>query len=71
MKKRYRAVRSLETKFAFLWKYLSIEKKTIQQHATMLGEEYIVDVSADLVNEILHLKAIHIDNFGKDLLMKI
>ena len=34
----------------------------------MFGEEYIVDVSADPVNEILHLKAIHNDNFGKDLL---
>ena len=27
MKNRYRVVRSLETKFAFLWKYLSMEEK--------------------------------------------
>ena len=40
----------------------------IQQQATSFAEEYIVDVSADLVNEILLLKAIHTDNFGKDVL---
>ena len=30
MKNCYRIIRSLETKFAFLWKYLSMEEKTIQ-----------------------------------------
>lgn len=68
MKNRYRVIRSLETKFAFMWKYLSMEEKTIQQHATLFAEEYIVGVSADLVNEILHLKAIHTGNLRKDVL---
>ena len=40
----------------------------IQQQATLFSEEYIADVSVDLVNEILHLKAIHTDNLGKDVL---
>ena len=47
-----------------------MEEKMIQQQATLFAEEYIVDVSADLVNEILLFKAIHTDNFGncKDVL---
>ena len=40
----------------------------IQQQATMFSKEYIADVSVDLVNEILHLKAFHTDNLGKDVL---
>ena len=45
-----------------------MEEKIIQQQATLFSEEYIADVSVDLVNEILHLKAIHTDNLGKDVL---
>ena len=68
MKNRYGVIRALEAKFAFLLKYLSMEEKMIQQQATLFSEEYIADVSVDLVNEILHLKAIHTDNLGKDVL---
>ena len=68
MKNRYGVVRALEAKFAFLWKYLSMEEKMIQQQATLFSEEYIADVSVDVVNEILHLKGIHTDNLGKDVL---
>ena len=45
-----------------------MEERMIQQQATLFSEEYIADVSVDLVNEILHLKAIHTDNIGKDVL---
>ena len=45
-----------------------MEEKMIQQQATLFSEEYIADVSVDLVKEILHLKAIHTDNIGKDVL---
>ena len=43
-------------------------RKMIQQQATLFSEEYIADVSVHLVSEILHLKAIHTDNLGKDVL---
>ena len=68
MKNRYDVLRSLEAKFAFLWKYLSMKEETIEKHATSFAEEYVVDVSDDLVNEILHLKVIHKENLGKDVL---
>lgn len=53
MRNRYDVVRGLEAKFAFLWKYLSMNEETIEKDANLFAEEYIVDVSGDLVTENL------------------
>jgi hypothetical protein len=45
-----------------------MNEETIEKHATLFTEEYIVDVSRDLVTEILHLKAIHLENLSKAIL---
>jgi hypothetical protein len=68
MRNRYDVVLGVEAKFAFLRKYLSMNEETIEKHANLFAEEYIVDTSGDLVTEILHLKAIHMENLGKAVL---
>ena len=68
MKNRYDVVRSLDANFGFLWKYLSMKEEEVQAQALTFAVEYAVDVSEELVGEMLHLKAIHRENLGKDIL---
>lgn len=45
-----------------------MNEETIEKHAILFTEEYIVDVSRDRVTEIFRLKAIHVENLGKAVL---
>ena len=44
------------------------ERGEVQAQALTFAVEYVVDVSEELVGEMLHLKAIHRENLGKDIL---
>ena len=68
MKNRYDVVRSLDANFGFLWKYLSMKEEEVQDRALKFAVEYAVDVSEDLVGEMLYLKVIHGENLGQDIL---
>ena len=68
MKDRYNVIRSLDAKFGFLWKYLIMKEEDVQAQALTSDVVYTVDVSEELVREMLHLKAIHRENLGKDIL---
>ena len=68
MKNRYNIVRSLDAKFGFLWKYLIMKEEDVQAQALTFAVDYTVDISGELVGEMLHLKAIHRENLGKDIL---
>ncbi len=50
MKNRYDVVRSLEAKFAFL----IMEEEAITKQSLSFAEEYVVNVSGDLVSEIIY-----------------
>ena len=65
---RYDVVRSLDANFGFLWRYLSMKEEEVQAHALTFAVEYAIDVSEELVGEMLHLKAIHSENLGNDIL---
>ena len=62
LKNRYNIVRSLDAKFGFLWKYLIMKEEDVQAQALTFAVDYTVDISVELVGEMLHLKAIHREN---------
>ena len=66
MKKRYRLVCEINDRFGFVWRYLSLTADDVKTQAEEFCEEYSVDVSKELTNEVLHLRAIHRENFGQD-----
>ena len=64
----YNMVRSLDAKFGFLWKYLIMKEQDVEAQALTFAVDYTVDVSEELVREMLHLKTIHRENLGKNIL---
>ena len=68
MKNRYDVVRRINSNFGFLWKYQSMKEEDVQAQALTFAVDYTVDVSEELVGEMLHLKAIHNENLGIDIL---
>ena len=45
-----------------------MKEEDVQAQALTFAVDYTVDISEELVGEMLHLKAIHRENLGKDIL---
>ncbi|XP_072378055.1 zinc finger MYM-type protein 1-like [Diabrotica undecimpunctata] len=56
LKTRFTALRGIEMKFSFLWKYNEMDENTISESCVRFAEEYNSDVSRDLVDEMIYLK---------------
>ena len=67
MTNRYESIHALESMFGFLWKYLNMNESEVEEKAKFFVAQYAGDVSSELVQEIMHLKAIHTSNLGKNL----
>ena len=65
MTNRYDSIHALESMFGFLWKYLNMNDSEVEEKAKFFVSQYAGDVSSELVQEILHLKAIHTFNLGE------
>ena len=63
---RYNAATKLDSLFTVLWKYPKEEVGVIRDLANKLHTEYAVDASADLAQELEHLKVIHSANIGEN-----
>ena len=59
---RYDSIHALESMFGFLWKYLNMNDS---EKAKFFVSQYAGEVSSELVQEILHLKATHTSNLGE------
>ena len=60
MTNRYESIHALESMFGFLWKYLNMNESEVEEKAKFFVAQYAGDVSSELFQEIMHLKAIHI-----------
>ena len=65
MTNRYDSIHALESMFGFLWKYLNMNDSEVEEKVKFFVSQYAGDVSSELVQEILHLKAIHTSNLGE------
>ena len=65
MTNRNDSIHALESMFGFLWKYLNMNDSEVEEKAKFFVSQYAGDVSSELVQEILHLKAIHTSNLGE------
>ena len=45
-----------------------MKEEDVQAQALTFAVDYTVDISEELVGEMLHLKSIHRENLGKDIL---
>lgn len=68
MTRRFDALNAIEVKFGFFWRYRELNQQDLRQQARSFCETYHGDVSIDLIEEIIHLKAIHEANLGPDIL---
>ena len=66
MTRRFVALKEIENRFSFLWKYLTLEAEDLRVKSDNFCKYYDMDVSHDLIEEILHLKAIHPVNLNQD-----
>ena len=66
MTNRYESIHALESMFGFLWKYmhLNMNESEVEEKAKFFVAQYAGDDSSKLVQEIMHLKAIHTSNLG-------
>ena len=57
-----------EKVYSFLWQYLQLsEDQILQACLVKSGKKYPVDISKnELEKDVIHLKAIHISNFGNE-----
>ena len=62
---RYEAAKNLEELFGVLWKYHDMNTEDVLIAAKNLADKYAVDISADLLNELEHLKTILVANLGQ------
>lgn len=62
---RYEAAKNLDELFGVLWKYLDMNTEDVLIAAKNLADKYAVDISADLLNELEHLKTVHAANLGQ------
>ena len=65
MTNRYESIHALESMFGFLWKYLNMNEREVEVNAKIFVAQHAGDVSSELVQEIMHLKAIHTSNLGE------
>ena len=65
MTNRSESIRALVSMFGFLWKYLNMNESEVEEKAKFFVAQYAGDVSSELVQEIMHLKAIHTSNLGE------
>ena len=65
MTNRYESIHALESMFGFLWKYLNMNESEVEENAKFFVAQHAGDVSSELVQEIMHLKAIHTSNLGE------
>ena len=63
---RFQAARSICTDFSFLWLYKSLSADEITKMATTFATKYLLDVSQEVVEEVIYLKTIHCANIGKE-----
>lgn len=68
LSRRYEAAKTLNSLFCVTWNYLIMDDEEIQISARKLSQEYSVDISDELHEELLHLKSIHIANLGNSAL---
>ena len=61
---RYVSANSINNLFCFLWQYLELSEDQILEACNVFEKKYANDVSKDLKEEMLRLKAIHSANFG-------
>ena len=62
MTNRSESIHALESMFGFLWKYLNMNEREVEENAKFFVAQHAGDVSSELVQEIMHLKAIHTSN---------
>ena len=62
MANRSESIHALESMFGFLWKYLNMNDSEVEE---IFVAQHAGDVSSELVQEIMHLKAIHTSNLGE------
>ena len=67
MTNRSESIHALESMFGFLWKYLNMNESEVEENAKFFVAQHAGDVSSELVQEIMHLKAIHTSNLGENL----
>lgn len=63
---RFRSLTKLNDIFNFLWLFPSMDEDDVDKAATKFVDKYNVDVSKDLVEEIMHLKHIYSANFEEN-----
>ena len=71
MTTRYDAAMKLESVFGVLWKYPHLKSEVVQDLAQTLHMKYQADVSANLVQELEHLRVIHPANLGENALQPL
>ncbi|XP_072400238.1 zinc finger MYM-type protein 1-like [Diabrotica undecimpunctata] len=64
LKTRFTALKEIEMKFSFLWKYNEMDENTISESCVRFAEEYNSDVSRDLVDEMIYLKTVSKSNIS-------
>ncbi|XP_072400304.1 zinc finger MYM-type protein 1-like [Diabrotica undecimpunctata] len=64
LKTRFTALREIEMKFSFLWKFNEMDDNTISESCVRFAEEYNSDVSRDLVDEMIYLKTVSKSNIS-------
>lgn len=68
---RFNAVKKITGTFSFLWQYLSMDENELHSSVRKFVNEYSVDVSDDLIQEMDEIKKIHRSNFGEDQLRQV
>ena len=61
---RYDRARAIYERFSFTWTYLEITDNVLTEQVRAFVNEYSMDVSKELLEEIRHLKVIHSANLG-------
>ena len=62
MTNRSESIHALESMFGFLW---NMNESEVEEKAKFFVAQYAGDNSSELVQEIMHLKAIHTSNLGE------
>ena len=62
---RYEAAENLNELFGVLWKYRDMNTENVLIAAKNLADKYADDINTDLLNELEHLKTIHVANLGQ------
>ena len=62
---RYEAAKNLNELFGVLWKYRDMNTENVLIAAKNLADKYADNINTDLLNELEHLKTIHVANLGQ------